>query len=48
MPDLDGSGFAYKLAKKYYESIDVKITDYTIGGKLEVFDKKNINELYKK
>lgn len=48
LPDLDGSETAYMLARKYFESIKVPVTDYTINGKLKVFRKGQIEDLLKK
>ena len=47
LPDLDGSEKAYILAKNYFDSIKIKVTDYTIKGKLQVFPKDNITKIYK-
>lgn len=47
IPDLDGSEKAYKLAKNYFDSINVLVTDYTVNGKLEVFKKGDIKNIYK-
>jgi len=45
LPDLDGSEKLYQLSKDYFESKDIPITDYTIDGKLEIFNKGNIKDL---
>jgi len=47
LPDLDGSEKAYILAKNYFDSIKIQVTDYTIQGKLQVFPKDSINKIYK-
>ena len=47
LPDLDGSEKAYILAKNYFDSIKIVVTDYTIQGKLKVFQKGDINKIYK-
>lgn len=45
LPDLDGSEKAYSLAKEYFESKNIRITDYTINGKLNIFKKDEIEKL---
>lgn len=45
LPDLDGSEKAYLLAKNYFESKNISITDYTVNGKLLIFAKGNIEDL---
>lgn len=45
LPDLDGSEQAYMMAKKYFDSKGTKVVDYTIGGKLTVFDKGKIDSI---
>ena len=45
LPDLDGSELLYLIAKKYFDAIKVPITDYTLGGKLNIFNKRDVNEL---
>lgn len=47
LPDLEGSEYAYILAKKYFSNHNIRTIDYTVGGKLDVFEKGSINELYK-
>lgn len=46
LPDLDGSEKAYILAKRYFDSNKVLVTDYTIEGKLQIFSKGNIKNIY--
>jgi hypothetical protein len=48
LPDLDGSEKAYLLAKKYFEIKKTIVKDYTIDGKLMVFEKGKIEDLYRK
>lgn len=47
-PDLDGSERAYLKAKEYFDAHNVPVKDATIDGKLQVFDKIQIDELLKK
>ena len=47
LPDLVGSEQAFALARKYFETRKIPIVDYTIEGKLMVFEKGEIKELYK-
>ncbi len=44
-PNLVGSEELYGLSKEYFESIGVPIIDYTVGGKLQVFEKKDVQDL---
>ena len=46
-PDYETEEFAYKLARKEFEKSGRKIYDATIGGKLNVFEKVNFDELFK-
>lgn len=39
---------AYKSAKKYCEENNIKIYNATIGGKLEIFERKNFFELFER
>lgn len=48
IPDLDGSEQQYLSARKYFESKKKLVTDYTINGKLMIFEKGDINILYNK
>lgn len=48
LPDLDGSEKQYLLAKKYFDNIEVNLKDFTIEGKLNIFQKANVNEIYNK
>lgn len=46
LPDLEGSEVAYTRARKYFDSINIPIIDYTIGGKCQIFVKGDINLIY--
>lgn len=46
LPDLEGSEVAYTRARKYFDSINIPIIDYTIGGKCKIFIKGDVNEIY--
>ena len=46
LPDLDGSEELYKISKDYFNSIEVPITDYTVNGKLKIFNKGEVKFLY--
>lgn len=43
-PDLVSSEYFYAIARKEFEKDGRKIYDCTIGGKCEVFEKRNIND----
>ncbi len=45
IPDLDTSEKLYQLSKEYFEANNVPITDYTIDGKLQIFNKRDIAEI---
>lgn len=45
IPNLDESEYLYQLSKDYFESRNIPITDYTVNGKLMVFNKKPIDDL---
>ncbi len=45
LPDLPGSEMLYKTSKEYFDSKKIPITDYTVNGKLKIFDKGNITDL---
>ena len=47
-PDLKGSEEVYVLAKSYFKRKNIPIKDFTISGKLHVFEKEDIKSLYKK
>ncbi len=47
LPDLDGSEIAYKIGKNYFDNHGIPITDFTIGGKLQIFPKSEIDQLLK-
>src|SRR3954464_14150280 len=46
LPDLEGSELAYRVAKHMFQVNGRKISDATIGGKLEVFEKVNYASLF--
>jgi|TARA_Y100000389_G_C17415840_1_gene493639 hypothetical protein len=46
-PQLDKVKIAYEHAKKVYESSNRKIINLTHGGKLEVFDRKKFDDVFK-
>ena len=46
LPDLDGSEKQYLLARKYFESINKSVIDYTINGKLQIFKKGDVQKIY--
>ncbi|RZK38502.1 MAG: DUF115 domain-containing protein [Pedobacter sp.] len=46
-PRVDRMGNAYKVARKFFESHNVKIANATVGGKLEVFERVDYNSLFK-
>lgn len=46
LPDLDQSEVAYARARKYFESQNIPIVDYTINGQCPVFVRGDINDLY--
>lgn len=48
LPDLEGSEAAYARAKAYFDNVGIPITDYTIGGKCQIFVKKDVSEIYTK
>lgn len=47
LPDLEGSELAYTHARNYFDSKNIPITDYTINGKCQVFNKGDIEDIYK-
>lgn len=47
LPDLDTSEIGYEMAKAAFESDGRKVYDATVGGQLEIFEKKNYLELFK-
>ena len=47
LPDLEGSERAYRLAKEAYEKAGRRISDATIGGKLDIFQKVDYTLLFK-
>ena len=46
LPDLDGSERAYILAKHYFDLKKIPIKNFTISGKLQIFEKGEIKEIY--
>jgi|TARA_B110001450_G_C17660150_1_gene496832 hypothetical protein len=48
LPDLTRSEQLYQISKKYFRSNNIPIIDYTIDGKLEIFDKGNITDIIDK
>jgi hypothetical protein len=46
LPDLEGSELAYRVAKHMYQINGRKISDATVGGKLQVFPKVDFNSLF--
>lgn len=47
LPNLQASLYAYQSANKYAKKNGIKIYNATRGGKLEVFERKNFEELFK-
>lgn len=45
LPDLEGSELNYIKAKKYFDSEDKIIIDYTLNGKLNIFKKGELKDL---
>lgn len=45
LPNLDGSEKAYSKAKSYFDKQSIPVIDYTINGKLTVFQKGNIEDI---
>lgn len=45
IPDLDMSEKLYQLSKEYFDAEHISITDYTIDGKLQIFEKRDIAEI---
>lgn len=45
LPDLDGSEKAYLLSKNYFDSHNIIAKDFTVDGKLDIFEKGNIEYL---
>jgi len=45
LPDLQTSEFAYQLARSSLEDRGVEVIDATVGGKLDVFRKSNLEAL---
>jgi len=45
IPNLKGSEKLYQMSKDYFHSKDIPIKDYTVDGKLAIFEKADIEEL---
>ncbi|HMB99843.1 MAG TPA: hypothetical protein VKN14_02275, partial [Flavobacteriaceae bacterium] len=45
-PNLEHSEIQYSIAKKIFDDKKIEVIDYTIGGKLEIFKKRTLNELF--
>lgn len=45
-PDLEKSEFCYAMARRVFESVDRRVLDATIGGKLTIFDKVDYDSLF--
>jgi hypothetical protein len=46
LPDLDNSEKQYLLANEYFKAKGIICKDYTINGKLTVFNRASINDIY--
>jgi hypothetical protein len=46
LPDLDGSERAYRMAKAAYSKAGRRVLDATLGGKLDIFQKVNYQDLF--
>ena len=46
LPDLKGSEDSFSVAKKYYDAVNISVTDYTVDGKLTIFQKGDVKDLY--
>ena len=45
LPDLKGSEEAYLIAKEYFLSKGIQVTDYTVNGRLQVFEKGEVDTI---
>ena len=45
VPNLNGSEQLYYLSKKYFDTQKICIKDYTVDGKLDVFEKADIEKM---
>lgn len=45
IPNLKGSELLYKMSKDYFDNKSIPIKDYTVNGKLNIFEKGNVNDL---
>ncbi|MHA7059246.1 6-hydroxymethylpterin diphosphokinase MptE-like protein [Aquimarina sp. M1] len=43
-PNLEHSEVQYSIAKSFFDKKDVQVVDYTVGGKLDIFEKGMINK----
>ena len=43
-PNLPHSEVQYSIAKNLFDSKNIKVTDYTVDGKLQIFEKGNLNK----
>lgn len=46
LPDLETSEIAYSMARRQFESTGRRIYDATVGGKLEIFEKRDYESLF--
>jgi hypothetical protein len=46
VPDLFGEEYAYRLARVAFEKAGRSVIDATVGGKLDVFEKRDLDELF--
>ncbi len=47
VPNLKGSELLYQISKDYFDKKQIAITDYTVNGKLAIFNKGDIGHLLK-
>lgn len=47
VPDLEESELLYQISKEYFDKKHIPIKDYTVNGKLNIFEKGVINDLLK-
>lgn len=45
IPNLKGSEELYHLSKEYFQSRNIPIKDYTVNGKLRIFERAEVEEL---
>lgn len=46
LPDLEASEKAYAMARDYYQASGRRILDATVGGKLDIFPKIQLEDLF--